>query len=1217
MRTAWIVLLALGVAGAAEAARKPKPVACTGTYVVSGEPLVGSTGPDAVLVGATVASSSGCPPVKAKLKAKKKGTAVAARWTSCPGLTGKAVFTGKISADCATLTGVFRAKKSKLRRDVTAARSRCGDGFVDAASEACDGPSGCAVGQLCGTSCACGGGPSCGSNAPVAQITTGGTQAAGQAVTFDASATTDADGDPLVFAWSFGDGRRGGGDKVAHVYTTAGSKTVRLTVSDGCGHETTLDRVLEIAAGPQPTSTTTAQGRVLEVSGAPIAGAEVRAEPGGTAVSDGAGEVSVTVGQGVPVRITVTKDGYVEQVVLTEVPDLPQPDAFFEATLLARQPAQPLDAVAGGAVTGAEGAQVALPANALVDAAGDPVTGTVDAFVTPIDVVDRIRAFPGRAVGLSPDGTEAPIVTYGTVDYSFEQNGQPLNLVPGMLATIEIPIYAGKNLDGSPVAEGQTYPLWSLDPATGGWVEEGQGTVVASPTSPSGLALRGQVTHFSPWNHDKPEPRYFPKPRCLVDTNADGILEDLTGTGHCWHAGTGPEQPDDGFSVTAVAAQSFPNWIGQAVLPAGGGAPFPVPADMDLVLQSRAMGGLLRGTTPIRGAANVEEEVIVVLEPVDADSSHITIPYEIEREISDEDSLHVYDFDGVAGQTVFVTVDEPGSTVTAADVTIVLPDDSELGPVAYLPTSNKPGLIGLVLPETGNYRIVVNLAPGAPDGEYHMLVDYTADFPIVLSTTPAANVTGVSPSVTPAVTFSRTVSAILSFALFDAVGSVDGTTNVAGAGATFTPDAPLVPGAAYRAKMSGFRSPGEPSPNGFPNPLEWTFTVAETPGTLVPVGPGGASGTAVAAGADGTTYVVWQRGVPSTSNHETLAAQYTPGVGWSPPTKFFGGAKVGGATGAAVAATPDGAIAVWGDPSPGNIFSIYHSRFTPETGWSFPDLVENVTTPFDRMDAVGADAAGNVIAAFGTTAPAGQGDLYWTRSAAGGAWTAPEILLDDVRRPTLAVGPTGHAIAAAQSLATLEAKVRRYAPGQGWSAVETFETMEWLSLAVDGSGNLFALVVTDSIQHVVRRFDQTTQTWSAPLTVQTNASCPFDARIVAAADGAAFVVGCTSVAPGPGLFAVRYTPDAGWGSPVLLSATGAFVNPGVDAAGNAVVAWLTGDGMGHYKRFTTASGWEATTHDVPGPGVSANAGLGVGGNGVAVFVYAPTNTSPVSAVRLP
>src|SRR4029079_12165123 len=106
------------------------------------------------------------------------------------------------------------------------------------------------------------------------------------------------------------------------------------------------------------------------------------------------------------------------------------------------------------------------------------VAGAVDAFVTPIDVTNDIEAFPGRAEGLAPDGSQSPIVTYGVVEYAFEQNGQPLHLAPGEPDMIELPIYFEKDLHGSALAVGDTYPLWSLDPATAGWVQEGTGLVV-------------------------------------------------------------------------------------------------------------------------------------------------------------------------------------------------------------------------------------------------------------------------------------------------------------------------------------------------------------------------------------------------------------------------------------------------------------------------------------------------------------------------------------------------------------------------------------------------------------------------------------------------------------------------------------------------------------------------------------------------------------------
>jgi PKD repeat protein len=52
-------------------------------------------------------------------------------------------------------------------------------------------------------------------------------------VSFDASATTDPDGDAMNYNWDFGDGNTGGGAMVNHVYQNLGAYTVTLTVDDG------------------------------------------------------------------------------------------------------------------------------------------------------------------------------------------------------------------------------------------------------------------------------------------------------------------------------------------------------------------------------------------------------------------------------------------------------------------------------------------------------------------------------------------------------------------------------------------------------------------------------------------------------------------------------------------------------------------------------------------------------------------------------------------------------------------------------------------------------------------------------------------------------------------------------------------------------------------------------------------------------------------------
>lgn len=66
-----------------------------------------------------------------------------------------------------------------------------------------------------------------------ASITTGkGKPRPGDLLAFSATGT-DADGDPLQYHWDFGDGSSGTGALVEHAYTSAGTYTAVVTVSDG------------------------------------------------------------------------------------------------------------------------------------------------------------------------------------------------------------------------------------------------------------------------------------------------------------------------------------------------------------------------------------------------------------------------------------------------------------------------------------------------------------------------------------------------------------------------------------------------------------------------------------------------------------------------------------------------------------------------------------------------------------------------------------------------------------------------------------------------------------------------------------------------------------------------------------------------------------------------------------------------------------------------
>ncbi len=160
-----------------------------------------------------------------------------------------------------------------------------------------------------------------------------------------------------------------------------------------------------------------------------------------------------------------------------------------------KSPAAFVSSSAGGTVSNT-GATVFFPPNAFVNAAGMPFSGNVLVITKHLTTTNPNFGNLVQGTDLMAEdsvGGSVKLVSFGMIGVELtDNNGNPLQLAPGIKANIQLPIASGQ-LSGAPA----TIPLWYFDETKSLWIEEGLATK-------QGNNYLGQVEHFTWWNYDQP-----------------------------------------------------------------------------------------------------------------------------------------------------------------------------------------------------------------------------------------------------------------------------------------------------------------------------------------------------------------------------------------------------------------------------------------------------------------------------------------------------------------------------------------------------------------------------------------------------------------------------------------------------------------------------------------------------------------------------------------
>ena len=320
----------------------------------------------------------------------------------------------------------------------------------------------------------------------------------GLTASVDSAASTDADGTIVQRAWTFGDGGTATGSTATHPYTSAGTYTITLTVTDDDGAVGTTTRQVSVTAPPpnQPpvasfTSTTSNLTANVDSAGSTDSDGTITSRTwdfgdGGTASGATASHPYAVAGA-YPVTLTVTDDdGAQTSVTKTVTVTAPQGPTVLAADAFGRTSSNGWGAAdSGGSWTvagtpsrysvGAGTGVTQVPAGVIVSStlAGVSSVSTDITTVISLDALANNTVYStvsGRLIGAADYGAQVKLYANGATQLYLERSGTTLvgGTLPGITTTAGSKLTVRVQVQGSSptTIRAKAWPTGTAEPAS-------------------------------------------------------------------------------------------------------------------------------------------------------------------------------------------------------------------------------------------------------------------------------------------------------------------------------------------------------------------------------------------------------------------------------------------------------------------------------------------------------------------------------------------------------------------------------------------------------------------------------------------------------------------------------------------------------------------------------------------------------------------------------